>query len=151
MVNAHQGDQPLTLGEATEQLKEAWTRENGRKIVAWNAQMERDQAEQNEQNRATQEEDDIRCAQQEREAKEQRQEAERKKPKLNPFDTNRPVTKWIESMPAPYTLNKLNNLEYIELDYFMMRGCREAAICHGRSVFAFTFEDVIIRYDKCST
>ena len=46
MVDAHQGEQPLTMDEATQCMKEAWTCENGHKVVAWDAQMALDQAEQ---------------------------------------------------------------------------------------------------------
>ena len=134
MVDAHQGDQPLTIEEATQRLKETWTLENGRKVAAWEAQLTQDRAAQEEQNRLLQEEDDARRTQLQREAEEQRREAEKKKPKLNPFDTKRFVEKWIESRPAPYALNKLNNLEYIELDYFTMRGCRDAAVDTDKSI-----------------
>ena len=73
-------------------------------------------------------------AQQEKEAEEVRKEAEKKKPKLNPFDPKRHVEKWIEARPASYALNKLNNLEYVELDYFTTKGCREAAADTNKSV-----------------
>lgn len=134
MVDAHQGDQPLTIDEATQQLKEAWNHENGCKVAAWNAQLEQDQAEQDERNRVAQDKNNVRRAQQEREVEIQHQEAEAKKPKLNPFDPEHLVAKWIEPLPAPYALNKLNNLEYVELDYFMMKGCQEAAINTDKSI-----------------
>ena len=35
MVNAHQGDPPLTLDGAAQQLKDAWAHENLRKVDAW--------------------------------------------------------------------------------------------------------------------
>jgi hypothetical protein len=38
-VNAHQGDQPLTLDEAAQQMKDAWSRENQHKITAWDDQL----------------------------------------------------------------------------------------------------------------
>lgn len=34
-VNAHQGDVPLTLADAAQQMKDIWSRENQRKIAAW--------------------------------------------------------------------------------------------------------------------
>ena len=46
MVDAHQEDAPLTIDEATHQMKKAWNRENRRKVLAWNAQLEQDKAEQ---------------------------------------------------------------------------------------------------------
>ncbi|KAF8264321.1 hypothetical protein EI94DRAFT_1540181, partial [Lactarius quietus] len=33
---------------------------------------------------------------------------------------------WIEPRLAQYTPNKLDNLEYVKLDYFTIKGCREA-------------------------
>ena len=127
MVEAHQGDPPLTEDEAAQRMKEAWTHENQRKVAAWNAQLEQDQAEQDEIDRLAQEAEDARRVQQEKEAKEQWEEAEKKKPKLNQFDPRLPVEVWIEPRPSTYALNRLNGLEYVELDYFMVRACKEAA------------------------
>ncbi|KAF8258316.1 hypothetical protein EI94DRAFT_1623057, partial [Lactarius quietus] len=33
---------------------------------------------------------------------------------------------WIEPRPAQYVLNKIDNLEYVKLDYFTIKGCRDA-------------------------
>ena len=127
MVEAHQGDPPLTEDEAAQHMKDAWTHENQRKVTAWNAQLEQDQAEQDEIDRLAREEDDARCVQREKEAKEQREEAEKKKPKLNRFDPSLPIKVWIEPRPSTYALSRLNGLEYVELDYFTARACKEAA------------------------
>jgi hypothetical protein len=148
MIDADGGDHPLTADEATQRMKGAWARENERKIAAWNAQLEQDQAEQDEQDRLAQAEEDARSAQRDKEAEEQRREAEKKKPKMNAFDPHRRVNKSIEPRPAPYALNKVNNLEYIELDYFTTRGCREAFADTNKSIshdtLAFTqLEDTI--------
>ena len=124
-VNAHQGDQPLTLAEAAQQMKDAWSRENQRKITAWDDQALQDRVEQDEIDRVAHEEEDVLRAQQEKDDEDVRREAEKKKPKLNPFEPKRHVEKWIEARPASYALNKLNNLEYVELDYFTTRGCRK--------------------------
>jgi hypothetical protein len=134
MITAHQGDQPLTAEEAAEQMKEAWTRENQRKVAAWNIQLEQDRAEQDEQDRAAREDEEARRALREGEAEEQRREAERKRPKLNNFDPDRLVSKWIEPRPAPYAITKLDSLEHVELDYFTIRGCQEAAVDVDRSI-----------------
>ena len=42
MIDAHRGDHPLTVDEATQRMKEAWTRENNRKVTAWNEKLEQD-------------------------------------------------------------------------------------------------------------
>ena len=46
LIDAHVGDAPLTVKEVTRRMKEAWVRENDRKIAAWNAQLELDRVEQ---------------------------------------------------------------------------------------------------------
>lgn len=51
MVNAHQGDQPLTPEGATQHMKDAWACENQCKVNAWNVQLQQDLVEQAEQNR----------------------------------------------------------------------------------------------------
>ncbi|KAN0141212.1 hypothetical protein V8E53_000968 [Lactarius tabidus] len=134
VVNAHQGDQPLTLIKAAQQMKDTWSHENQHKVAAWNDQLQLDKLEQDKQDRVTCEADKAQQAQQNRETKELCKEVERKKPKLNPFDLTCHVEKWIESRPSSYVLNKLNNLEYIKLDYFTTRGCREAASNTNKSV-----------------
>ena len=53
----------------------------------------------------------------EREAELERKELEKKKPKLNAFNPTRGVGSWIALLPAAYALNKIQHLEYIELDY----------------------------------
>ncbi|KAF8267074.1 hypothetical protein EI94DRAFT_1701259 [Lactarius quietus] len=125
MVNTHPGPQPLTADEATQQLKEAWTCENVIKVGLWNTQVEQDTVAQVEHDRVAHE---LERAQQEAEAEERRQEAERKKPKFNAFDPALFVEKWIEPRPASYALHKLDNLEYVELDYFTERGCKQAGV-----------------------
>jgi hypothetical protein len=126
VVNAHQGDQPLTLVEAAQQMKDVWSRENQRKVVAWNNQVQADQAVQDEQDKIAHKWEEAQQAQHDKDAEELHKEAEKKKPKLNPFDPTRHVEKWIEARPASYALNKLNNLEYVKLDYFTTKGCKEA-------------------------
>ncbi|KAH9033532.1 hypothetical protein EDB85DRAFT_2073772 [Lactarius pseudohatsudake] len=134
MVDAHQGVFPLTPEEATQRLKDTWARENGVKVAAWNAQVEQDRAEQEELDRLAQEEADAQLAQRQKEAEDQFREAEKKKPKLNDFDPDRTISDWIEARPAPYAVNRLNNLEYVELDYFTTKGCNEASADAGSVV-----------------
>ena len=42
------------------------------------------------------------------------------------FDPEQAVNETIDPTLVPYALNKVGNLKYIELDYFMTKGCREA-------------------------
>ena len=134
VVNAHQGDQPLTLADAAQQMKDAWSQENQRKITAWNDQVLQDQAAQEELDRVARDEEDVQRALQEKDEDDLRKEAEKKKPRLEPYDVERRVEKWIQPRPSSYALNKLNNLEYVELDYFTPKGCRDAATDSNKSV-----------------
>ncbi|KAF8261717.1 hypothetical protein EI94DRAFT_1833169 [Lactarius quietus] len=93
IIAGHQGDQPLTAVEAAQPMKEAWARENKRKVAAWNAQLEQDERDR------------------------------------------------LEPKPATYALNKLNSFEYVELDYFTMKGCAEAVVDTNKPInldLAFT-------------
>jgi hypothetical protein len=139
MINAHQGPPPLTAEEATQRMKDAWTQENNIRVAAWNRQLELGQAERDERDRLEQEAEDARRVQREEEAADLRREAEKKKPKLNAFDPNRRVASWIEDRPCTYALNKIKNLQYVELDYFTRRGRREAATDAFRSINLDTF------------
>ncbi|KAH9073424.1 hypothetical protein EDB83DRAFT_2219509 [Lactarius deliciosus] len=134
MVDAHQGLNPLTGEEAVLRMKEAWARENANKIIAWNAQLEQDRAAQDEQDRVAQEAEAAQHAQREKELEEQRKEAEKKKPKMNTFDPRHCLGDWIEPRPAQYAINKINNLEWVELDYFTLKGCRDAIADSNKSV-----------------
>jgi hypothetical protein len=60
-------------------------------------------------------------------------EAEKKKPKLDAFDQSHISPGWNKPRPAEYTLNKLDNLEYIKLDYFTIKGCCKADTDTNRS------------------
>ncbi|KAI9432911.1 hypothetical protein H4582DRAFT_2061276 [Lactarius indigo] len=134
MIDTHLGVEPLTEEGAALQLKEAWARENGNKITTWNEQLEQACAEQEEQDMQAQEEEDAQQALWDKETEEQCKEVEKKRLKLNPFNPNHSLGKYIEPRPAQYALNKINNLEYIELDYFTLRGCKEAAGNSNKSV-----------------
>ncbi|KAH9027346.1 hypothetical protein EDB84DRAFT_1258581, partial [Lactarius hengduanensis] len=102
--------------------------ENNNKIAAWNEQLKQVWAKQEELDRQAQEEEDA------QQAEEQRKEADKKKPKLNPFNPNCTLGNCIEPRPAQYALNKINNLEYIELDYFTLRGCKDTTADANRSI-----------------
>ena len=134
MIEAHMGDHPLTMEEAAQRMKDAWTRVNDLKVTAWNAQLEQDREEQEGRVRLAQEEENARQDQLQREAEEQRRELEKKKPKINDFHEDSEVAEWIEPRPPQYALNKINNLEYVELDYFTIKGCHDAAADTNKSI-----------------
>ncbi|KAF8468595.1 hypothetical protein DFH94DRAFT_281156 [Russula ochroleuca] len=127
IIIANQGAQPMTPEEAVQHLKDAWARDRDIRVVAWNAQLEHDRVELEEQARQVQEEQEAQRIQHEREAEEQRREADKKKPKLNVIDPNRLIPRTIKPRPVQYALNKINMMEYVELDYFSPRGLGEAA------------------------
>jgi hypothetical protein len=118
IIDSHPGEIPLTAEEVARQMREAWTQDNDARVAAWNAQLEKDRAEQDQQDRQVREVKVVRRAQLEEEAEEQRRVAEKNKPRLNPFDPTRRVSEWIPPRPASYALEKLNDFEYVELDYF---------------------------------
>ena len=93
-----------------------------------------DWTEQDEWDRALCDEQDATQAQLEKEAEDMHKDVERRKPKLNPFDSECHIEKWIVPRPSSYALNKLNNLEYVELDYFTTKGCKEAAADNNKLV-----------------
>ena len=50
------------------------------------------------------------------------------------FDPDQAVNEMINPRPAPYALGKVGNLEYIKLDYFTIRGCREVQMDNYKSI-----------------
>ena len=134
LIDAHRDNQPLTPDEAMQNPKDTWGRKNHHKVATWNAQLEQDWVEREEQDRLANKEEDIRHARCNREDEEQCQEAEKKKPKLNPFNDDATCDNWIELRPSSYALSKIGNLEYVELDYFTIKGCKEAATDANGSV-----------------
>lgn len=115
IIDSHPGEIPLTAEEVARQMREAWTQDNDARVAVWNAQLEKDRAEQDQQDRQVREVKVARRAQLGDEAEEQRRVD---KPRLNPFDPTRRVSEWIQPRPAAYALEKINNCEYVELDYF---------------------------------
>ena len=57
-----------------------------------------------------------------------------KKPKIDTFNPDWAVHETIDPKPAPYALGKVGNLEYIKLDYFTIRGCREVQMDNYKSI-----------------
>ncbi|KAF8259773.1 hypothetical protein EI94DRAFT_1706846 [Lactarius quietus] len=116
-ITAHQGDQPLTPEEAVQCLKEAWTCENEHLVVAWVEQLEQDQAEQ-----------------QNAEPEAENNKAKKRKNKKKIFNPDHVIAEWLGPRPSQYALGKIENMEYIELDYFTFKGCKDAAIDANKSI-----------------
>ena len=118
------------------------------KTVAWNTQLEQDQVEQEGCNRLAQEEEATQQAQHKNEAGEQHREVKKNMSKFGSFDPLHAVNESIAPRLAQYALSKIGNWEYIKLDYFVMRGCREVFVDMNKSIshdtLAFTqIEDTI--------
>lgn len=114
MVNAGSTEE-----EAVNQLADTWRQENQIRREAWQQQVEEDQLAIDEADRLIREQEaeerDATC-----------RECEKKKAKINDFDTDRSVGSFIAPRPSTYALNKLENFKYVELFYFTREGCLDA-------------------------
>ncbi len=128
IIAGHRGQIALTNEEAVEKLKTAWQRAQERKVDLWNEQVLQDQTAREEEERAEQELAIQRRQEKAKEEEDAKREAERKKPKINDFDLDMVVPGHITSRPSSYALNKIKNLQYVELDYFTVKGCNEALL-----------------------
>jgi len=128
VIAGHHGQVPLTQEEAVEKLKTAWQKAQDKKVMQWNEQALLDQTAREEEERIEQELEAQRCQERAKEDEAAKREAERKKPKINDFDPDMVVPGHITPHPSGYALNKVKNLQYIELDYFTVKGCIEAQL-----------------------
>ena len=129
IIASHVGE-PLTVEQAIAKLQDAWKKANDRKVTLWNEQLAVELQRQEDEARLLEEEAAQRRLQLEQEEEEKRKEIEKKKPKINGFDPHRAVGGFIIPWPSAFALNKLDALEYVELDYFTTRGCKNAHAEH---------------------
>jgi len=129
LLACHVGD-PITAEEAIAQLQEAWKKSNDKKVAQWNEQLMEDQHAQEEEAQQELEEAEHSWTQLEKEEEERRKEIEKKKPKINGFDPQRTIGSFIVPCPSAFALNKLDGLDYVELDYFTTKGCKNAHAEH---------------------
>ncbi|KAF8164712.1 hypothetical protein B0H34DRAFT_761440 [Crassisporium funariophilum] len=133
--------------EAVESLNTSWTRVHEERIQAWDQQVLEDTQEQDEQRRLAQEQEDLRRAQLELEQENERQEAKKKRPKMNDFDDDAMVDDFITLRPLPYALRRLEDFEYVKLWYFTQEGCIDAAQnqrTQSKDTFGFTKIDEMV-------
>ncbi|KAG2034630.1 hypothetical protein BDR03DRAFT_900893, partial [Suillus americanus] len=114
-------DGGATRENAIAQMTEGWRLERQERIDLWQQQVEEDARE-------LQELAEHKKAEKEAEEQEERRKAEKKKPKINDFDSETPVADVIIPHPCKYAIQKIKNMEYMELWYFSPDGCHEAAI-----------------------
>ena len=128
IIAGHQGQAALTQDEAIEKLATAWQTEQDKKVTQWNEQVLQDQTAREDEERIEQELEAQKRQEREKEEETVKREAERKKPKINDFDPDLIVPGHITPRPSSYALNKIKNLQYVELDYFTAKGCNEAQL-----------------------
>src|SRR6266545_607389 len=128
IIAGHQGQIALTNDGAVEKLKTAWQKAQEKKVASWNEQVLQDQTAREDEERIEKELEAQRLQEKEKEDEDARREAERKKPKINDFDPDLVVPGHITPHPSSYALNKIKNLQYVELDYFTIKGCNKALL-----------------------
>jgi hypothetical protein len=111
----------ISREDALENMADGWRFEQQERIALWQEQMEEDA-------RVLQEQSERERAEKEALEQEEQCEAEKKKPKINDFDTGSIVADIIIPRPSQYAIQKIKNMEYIELWYFSLDGCHEASI-----------------------
>jgi hypothetical protein len=109
-------DGGATRENAIAQMTEGWRLECQERIDLWQQQVEEDACE-------LQEHAEREKAEKEAEEQEERREAEKKKPKINDFNSETPVADIIIPRPSQYAIQKIKNIEYMELWYFSPDGC----------------------------
>ena len=130
IIASHIGPLPLTVEEAIAKLQDAWKKTNDVKVTEWYVQMADEQLRLDEEAHQLEEEAERKRLQLEKEEEERMREIEKKRPKINGFDSQQAVGGFIIPRPSAFALNKLEALDYVELDYFTTRGCRNAHAEH---------------------
>jgi len=133
LIVRHNGNPPMMTEEAVGKLQAAWQKTHEKKITQWNQQLDEERQRQADEAQRTEEEAEHRRVQLEKENEEKRKEIERKKPKINTFDPHRTIGSFIVPRPSAFALNKLDSLDYVELDYFTTCGCKNAHAEHELS------------------
>ena len=127
IIASHVGD-PLSVEEAIAKLQDAWKKANENKVTQWNEQLAEKLQRQEDEARQTEEEIEQRQALLEKEEEEKRKEIEKKK--INSFNLQRTMGSFIIPRPSAFALNKLDALDYVELDYFTTWGCKNVHAKH---------------------
>ncbi|KAG1888049.1 hypothetical protein F4604DRAFT_1915947 [Suillus subluteus] len=109
----------MTEEDALGQLVNGWTQERQERIDLWQQQLDEEARARQEAEQREREEKEIADA-------EERCETEKKKPKINDFNADLPVSDVIIPCPSQFTLQKVKNMEFVELWYFSPDGCRKA-------------------------
>ena len=135
------------VDQAIHHLNTAWNDEHDQRVDAWNrehkAKAQENECQRLERREAEEEQRRIKEAEIERE----RKEAEKKKPKINDFNENRPPPGVIALQPSQYALQKLVTYDYVELWYFSPEGCTDASHnykSHADDAFGITSSNDVL-------
>ena len=116
-----------TPEQAAEQIQVAYNADRQARIQAWDDQVRQEREAEVQQAQQLRDEEEARREEEARLTEVEKKELEKKKPKINDFDENRMADSVITPRPSPFALNKVKNLEYVELSYFTPEGCATAA------------------------
>ncbi|KAJ7817309.1 hypothetical protein B0H14DRAFT_3474781 [Mycena olivaceomarginata] len=132
-----------TSADVVDDLMASWQADWDAKKAAWDAQETADQVTRDAKAQATRDEAACKQAEIDAELAAEKKEADRKKPKVNNFDSNGGIANSISLQPSLFTLRKLERFEYVEAWYFTREGCADTDAAAGvnRAVNeeAFTF------------
>ncbi|KAG1875664.1 hypothetical protein F4604DRAFT_2007512 [Suillus subluteus] len=110
----------ISREDALANMANRWRFEHQERIDLWQEQTEEDA-------HVARERLEHENTEKEAEEQEEQREAEKKKPKINDFDTAAIVADVIIPRPSQYAIQKIKNMEYVELWYFSPDSCREAS------------------------
>ncbi|KAG1724164.1 uncharacterized protein EDB91DRAFT_1062977, partial [Suillus paluster] len=137
----------IARADTLTQMIDGWRCEHQERIDLWQEQVENE-------TRAERELEERTRAERELEEENEHCEAEKKKPKINNFDTNTLVADVLVPRPSQFTLQKIKNMEYVELWYFSPDGCRDAfdsSRSSAEDVFGLTKVDGFIAFKPVSS
>jgi hypothetical protein len=115
-----------TLENIIQQSKDAWAADHQRKLDAWQQQQAEDAEAQRLLREQQERENEERRKAEEERTKKEKEELEKKRPKVKPFVPNKAVETESMPTPAPFAMNKVRNLDFVEVWYFTEEGCSEA-------------------------
>ncbi|KAJ7658629.1 hypothetical protein DFH06DRAFT_1407036 [Mycena polygramma] len=111
---------------AIAKLSDAWNTDRDARQIAWDAQVQDDADRAAEAAAERAEEEAAAKEAAEAEAEAERKEAAKKKPKLPAFDAALTAPNFLQPRPSTFAKNKVAALDYIDLWYFTVEGCRDA-------------------------
>ncbi|KAJ6460846.1 hypothetical protein C8R47DRAFT_118181, partial [Mycena vitilis] len=138
-----------TNADVVDDLTASWQADWDVKKAAWDAQATADQAIRDADAQAAADEAARKQAAIDADIAAEKKEADRKKPKVNDFDSNRGIADAVALRPSLFALRKLERYEFVEAWYFTREGCADAASAGANRAVndeAFTFtklDDVV--------